>query len=329
MEDTESRQESSSESNKLSNETSSSHFTAKKKKIQKLTFGKRLKKCEECNAKNEIATKKCIECGNIIKKKRKGIEHYIPAGKSNPTLQKDIIHGRLLGLNEQHGYHSVLFMIKKGTKNITCDSYATPGFAEEFLGPRENRTPNGSIIIRTIKDCFQETHDISATRHVNKDSEVDQISVPENLEEQNRNMDEDGANVLLEELPNQNNETNATPDVVEESVYGGNFVDGVSVLPKSEITVGHILSVYAQPDDNETFWLLKVVSSTGRKIEGMWLNKLSECRYGIGDPCKVVWNNIVRISKDGKTYFVLHALSEAGVFHISGEAEQLLISNCN
>lgn len=65
----------------------------RKKRKQNIVFKKRYKKCDSCNSENEIASRKCKMCGEIIARKRKTVQDYVPAGSTNATLQKDIIHG--------------------------------------------------------------------------------------------------------------------------------------------------------------------------------------------------------------------------------------------
>lgn len=51
--------------------------------------------CKECKKENEIAKKNCVGCSQAFPKKGKTLQDYVPAGKTNLTVQKDIICGRL------------------------------------------------------------------------------------------------------------------------------------------------------------------------------------------------------------------------------------------
>lgn len=54
--------------------------------------------------------------------------------------------------------------------------------------------------------------------------------------------------------------------------------------------------VYAQPDDEERFWLLLLTVISPRKLDGIWFNRDSEGFYSSGDRCKIFWkkNNLTR-----------------------------------
>ena len=61
----------------------------------------------------------------------------------------------MLGLHEKDNQQAVVMYIKKGSKNITCDSFCTPGFAENFFGTREDRKEPGKIILELLRENFE------------------------------------------------------------------------------------------------------------------------------------------------------------------------------
>ena len=58
-------------------------------------------------------------------------------------------------MQKKHEYHSVLLQIKKGRRNVPVDTYTTPGFAEEYLGTKDNRTELGDLILRSFRERFE------------------------------------------------------------------------------------------------------------------------------------------------------------------------------
>ena len=40
-------------------------------------------------------------------------------------------------------------------RNIVSDSYATPGFADQFLGTKDNPSTSGSLIMEALRGSFQ------------------------------------------------------------------------------------------------------------------------------------------------------------------------------
>ena len=60
----------------------------------------------------------------------------------------------MLGLHKKCGLNAVVLYINKGKRNITFDSYATPGFAEEFLGSKEQSSECGELISRVFRERF-------------------------------------------------------------------------------------------------------------------------------------------------------------------------------
>ena len=61
----------------------------------------------------------------------------------------------MLGLQKKHGYDSIVFYAKRGTRNFVFDQYATPGFAQEFLGIKDNPTESGKLIKSPIERSYQ------------------------------------------------------------------------------------------------------------------------------------------------------------------------------
>lgn len=57
-------------------------------------ISKALQVCDNCQEKSPTRTAKCKRCEQPFAKKGKSLESYIPPSKSNPTTQKEIIHGR-------------------------------------------------------------------------------------------------------------------------------------------------------------------------------------------------------------------------------------------
>ena len=66
-----------------------------------------------------------------------------------------VILFQLLGLHEKHGQNAIVIYIKKGTRNIVTDSYATPGFATVFLGTKELRSESGGLIMDALRGRFE------------------------------------------------------------------------------------------------------------------------------------------------------------------------------
>ena len=58
----------------------------------------------------------------------------------------------MLGLNQKENVHSFIFYIKKGERNISLDTFATPGFALELMGSRENLTEVGESIANVMRN---------------------------------------------------------------------------------------------------------------------------------------------------------------------------------
>lgn len=63
--------------------------------------------------------------------------------------------------------------------------------------------------------------------------------------------------------------------------------------------------VYAQPDDEERFWLLLLTVISPRKLDGIWFNRDSEGFYSSGDRCKIFWKKIIRPGKMLETIYVV------------------------
>ena len=103
----------------------------------------------------------------------------------------------------------------------------------------------------------------------------------------------------------------------------------VIVFKKPDIKTGCVVAAYAQQDDEELFWLARITKAGPRKIEALWLNKESCNIYGNGDPCSLVWNNVVRATKTSKEFYVLHLEpDDSGKYLLSSEAFNLLQNHC-
>jgi len=100
--------------------------------------------CESCKVENAVASKVCKICKKELPIKQKMVKEELSGGSINSTTQKNIIHKRLFGLNEKSDVHAFVVYIKKGKRSIMTDSYATPGFASEFIGEKKNRSKIGS-----------------------------------------------------------------------------------------------------------------------------------------------------------------------------------------
>ena len=60
---------------------------------------------------------------------------------------------QLYGLQEKENIHAFVFYVKKN-KNLTIDSYSTPGFATNLLGSKDSPTETRTAIEGVIKTQF-------------------------------------------------------------------------------------------------------------------------------------------------------------------------------
>ena len=51
--------------------------------------------CNECSAKNEVASRICTECDSEFQLRGKKLEDFVTKGEISSTTQKNIIHGRV------------------------------------------------------------------------------------------------------------------------------------------------------------------------------------------------------------------------------------------
>lgn len=58
-------------------------------------------------------------------------------------------------MNEKNDVHAFVVYIKKGKRSFMTDSYATPGFATEFMGEKKNRTKIGNLLISSMTQQFK------------------------------------------------------------------------------------------------------------------------------------------------------------------------------
>jgi len=312
----------------------------KKKKFQNIQHRKRFKKCDRCNeTENEIAAKKCKACGETIAKKRKSYEEMVPAGAINATLQKDIIHSRMLGLNMKQDIHAFVVYIKKG-KNTTMDSYSTPGFASDFLGTKEKLTDNGELLLKLFKQEFEDKYarirtDSSFDKEDN--GEIGQKTQPTEtvVAAETATADPDILidNQLVSIDMNIENRLATTSFSTGDAVAAvktpiGNVVEGVSVMGKENLKFGDILVVYAEEGDDDRFWLLKVNEAGTRSIEGFWFNKTKDRHYTIGSPEVIKWINVAHPFKKGKNVYIVYLNEESDAcFLLPAEAERFLNEN--
>lgn len=223
-----------------------------------------------------------------------------------------------MSLRQKHDVHAYVFYVKRKNLNITTHCFATPGFAENFVGTKENMTESGQLMIQALKESFLEFLKTNSNKQT--DNEKSMEPDPEKAKPEYTDM-------IVEHMENGLQSSSGSDGMINRANEVATIT--TTVLPKSEIKVGCVLAVYAEPGHDEIFWLLRVVSASNRKIEGVWFNTNATRSYSMGDSCKIVWNNLVRVSKNFKQFFVIHVISEAGVCWISKEAEQLLLDNCN
>lgn len=115
-----------------------------------------MKICNNCNNSIHVASKKCKFCEAIIKPRGKSLEEHIPKCKTNLTVQKNIVHGRLLGLQRWHGYNAIVLYAKRGDKgSYLFDSFTTPGFAREYFGETGDLSKSGCAIMSAVETCFK------------------------------------------------------------------------------------------------------------------------------------------------------------------------------
>ncbi|XP_066912817.1 uncharacterized protein [Clytia hemisphaerica] len=122
----------------------------------------RLKKCcQTCKVDlPSIASKTCNACGSKQRMKRprneEDLDQYVPKGKIDPCEQKFIIRKRCYILNKKENYHCVVLHLS-GTKRVAVDSYATPGFAHDFMtGLSVESSKFGDVIKDTFKTAYKQ-----------------------------------------------------------------------------------------------------------------------------------------------------------------------------
>ena len=75
-------------------------------------------------------------------------------------------------------------------------------------------------------------------------------------------------------------------------------------ITKNELKVGHIVAVYAQSDNLERFWLLRIREIHKKKMQRVWFNKIEHQTYTTGASC-VVFDNVQFFSRlSGCFYFI-------------------------
>jgi len=84
------------------------------------------------------------------------MDQYVPKGKIDPCEQKFIIRKRCYILNKKENYHCVVLHLS-GTKRVAVDSYATPGFAHDFMtGLSVESSKFGDVIKDTFKTAYKQ-----------------------------------------------------------------------------------------------------------------------------------------------------------------------------
>ncbi|XP_057310188.1 uncharacterized protein LOC130648159 isoform X2 [Hydractinia symbiolongicarpus] len=125
------------------------------KKLKKTNLSdNRLKICVHCGEKSGNRKRVC-PCGNIFDIRKKTLQERIPSGQTSLSAQRDIVHSRMIGMKEKHGWNSFVIYAKKGERNMMLDTFSTPGFSAEFFGEKGNRTQAGEMILCVVRDGFE------------------------------------------------------------------------------------------------------------------------------------------------------------------------------
>jgi len=184
----------------------------------------RLKICNQCGKECAVAKKLC-SCGFKFELKKKTLLDRIPSGKTNVTEEKSKIHARMYGLNIKHGYSAMVFYFKKS--KVSChDFYATPGFAEDFVGNKGTPTDQGATIMQAIKLAFEDysgRQSAQVGERVDEENEIHGVEV-------NHNVPGEVAERIDEENEIHGVEVNHNvPGEVAERVDEENEIHGVEV----------------------------------------------------------------------------------------------------
>lgn len=93
--------------------------------------------------------------------------------------------------------------------------------------------------------------------------------------------------------------------------------------------MGDVVSVYAQPEAPENFWLFRVQTVHSKKIEGLRFDKITTGIYKTGNCSNIYGKNIVRSSKHGRNIYLFHlSVQSDGTYVLSNDAQAFLESHC-
>ena len=97
-------------------------------------------------------------------------------------------------------------------------------------------------------------------------------------------------------------------------------------VDKSQIRAACIVPVYADRNDEDKFWLMRVVDVSVKNVTGIWFNKIGIRSYGVGSQGKIKWKNIVRPRKAIQSLYNIKFNNTNGNYIISIEADDYLNS---
>jgi len=168
-----------------------------------------------------------------------------------------------------------------------------------------------------MTEQFKNTHSIETEEIPTADSKteeeediVDDVSVHEEERDivEGVSVHKSSSSVCNPSHISVNNQVLATeyPIIATE----GTFMDGISVIQKESLKAGDVVGVFTPAEEkDQLFWLLKVISTSARKVDGLWLDKWKseDNIYELLNMTdKVSFISVVSPSKSKKNIYQIH-----------------------
>ena len=97
------------------------------------------------------------------------------------------------------------------------------------------------------------------------------------------------------------------------------FVLFILAYGKINVKPGYVVACYTPAEEEEEFWLLKIVCKKGNGFTSRWFNKTGDNRYEVGEiDNHVKWNNIIRRDFSVlKNFFYFDLICHDGAYSLS------------